>query len=108
MRASRAAAMSSFESMFPRAPRLRGKPAHAQHTLGAIRLQVGAAEKAVAGEQRQDVVPVDALGLALVDLDHMLEAEEPLEQRPVPHQVVERAHQHRRRRGAVELRLRHH
>ena len=48
---------------------------HAQHALGALVLQVGAADEAVAAEQRQHVVAVDALVLALVDLDHVLEAE---------------------------------
>ena len=43
--------------------------------------------------------------LALVDLDHVAEAEEPLEQRPIPEQVVERAEEDGRRRRAVELRL---
>ena len=75
-----------------------------QHTLGPIGLQVGAAEEPVTREQREDVVPVGALVLALVDLDHVPEAEEALEQRPVPHEVVEGAHEHRRRGSAVELR----
>jgi hypothetical protein len=59
----------------------------------------------VAGEQRQHVVAVLALVLTLVDLDHVAKAEEPLEQWPVPDEVVERAQQNRRRGGAVQLRL---
>ena len=84
--------------------RLGCEAADAQHALRAVGLQVGAAEEAVACEERQHVVAVNALVLALVDLDHVLEAEEPLEQRPVPDQVVERADEHRRRGRAVELR----
>ena len=42
--------------------------------------------------------------LALVDLDHVAKAEEPLEQRPVPDQVVEGAEEDGRGRIAVELR----
>ena len=76
-----------------------------QHALGAVGLEVGAADEPVAGEQRQHVVAVRALVLALVDLDHVAEAEEPLEEWAVPEQVVEGAEEHGRRRGAVELRL---
>ena len=68
----------------------------------AIGLQVGAADEAVADEQRQDVVAVDPLGLALVDLDQVVEAEEAPQERAVPHQVVERAQQH----GAASARRR--
>jgi len=42
--------------------------------------------------------------LPLVDLDHVLEAEEALEQQAVPHEIVERADEHRRGRLPVELR----
>ena len=105
-RASRAAAGSSFASTLPRTfgsgvnRRIRSTPSR------AVGLEVGAAEEPVAGEQRQHVVAVDALVLALVDLDHVPEAEEALEQRPVPDEVVERADEHRRRGVAVELDLR--
>src|SRR4051794_31058996 len=68
----------------PGRPRLGREPADAQDAFGAIGLHVRAAEKAVAGEQRQHVVAVQPLVLALVDLDHVLEPEHPLEQRPVP------------------------
>ena len=91
MRARRSAARSSFASTFAADARLGGEPPDAQHAFGAVGLQVGAAEEPVAGEQRQDVVAEDALVLALVDLDQVLEAEQPLEQRPVPDEVVERA-----------------
>ena len=74
-----------------------------QHAAGAVGLQVGAADEPVAEEQRQDVVAVDALVLALVHLDQVVEAEQPPEERPVPHQVVERAEEHRRSGGAVDL-----
>ena len=59
----------------------------------------------VAGEQRQHVVAVGSLVLALVDLDHVPEAEQALEQRPVPDQVVEGAEEDGRRGVAVELRV---
>ncbi len=106
MRASRVAARSSFASTLPRTPRLGGEAADPQHALGAVGLQVGPAEEAVAGEQRQDVVAVHPLVLALVDLDHVPEAEQPLEQRPVPDEVVERADEHRRRRRRRRARCR--
>ena len=79
---------------------------HAQHALGAVVLQVGAADEPVAPEQRQDVVAVDALVLALVDLDHVPEAEDALEERPVPDEVVERGEQERRRQRAARLGVR--
>ena len=53
--------------------------AHVEDALRTVRLEVGAAQDPVAGEQRQDVVAVRALVLALVDLDHVAKAEEPLE-----------------------------
>ena len=65
-----------------------------QHAARAVRLQVGAADDAVADEQRQHVVAEHALVLALVDLDQVVEAEQAAQERPVPHQVVERAQQH--------------
>src|SRR3954470_614092 len=84
--------------------RLRREAANAQDPFGPVRLHVGAADEAVAGEERQDVVAVLPLVLALVDLDHVLEAEQALEQWAVPHEVVERADEHRRRGVGVELR----
>ena len=83
--------------------RLRREPPDAQHARGAVGLQVGTTDEAVTGEERQHVVTVRALVLALVDLDDVPEAEQPLEQRPVPDEVVERADERRRRRRAVEL-----
>ena len=70
--------------------RLAGELPDAQDALGPVGLHVGSAEEAVACEQRQDVVPVDPLVLALVHLDQVLKAEQPLQQRPVPDEVVER------------------
>ena len=48
---------------------------HAQHAFRPVGLEVGTPDDPVAGEQRQDVVAVRALVLALVDLDHVAEAE---------------------------------
>ena len=104
-RARRAAARSSLAVTFPRTPRLGVEASHVEHALRAVGLEVGAADDPVAGEQRQHVVAVRALVLALVDLDHVVEAEEPLEQRPVPEQVVEGAEEDGRRGLAVELGL---
>ena len=103
MRASRVAARSSLASTSPRTPGSRREAADAQDALGTVGLQIGAPDEAVAGEQRQDVVAVHALVLALVHLDHVPEAEHALEQRPVPDEVVERADEHRRRGSAAEL-----
>ena len=55
----------------------------------ALRLQVGPAGDPVAPEEREDVVAVPALVLALVDLDQVVEAEDPARERSVPEQVVE-------------------
>ena len=103
MRARRSAARSSFASTSPRTLRLAGELPDPQDAFGPVGLHVGSAEEPVAGEQRQDVVAVDPLVLALVHLDQMLEAEQPLEQRPVPDQVVERRQEHRRGGRPVEL-----
>src|SRR5205085_11712906 len=84
---------------------LGGKAAHMGHARGAIGLEICAADGAVAGEEWEDVVAVRALVLALVDLDQVPEAEEALEQRPVPQQIVEWAEENGRCRVAVELRL---
>src|SRR6478736_808669 len=65
----------------PTHPRLGVEAPHEEHAFGAVGLEVGAADEAVAGEQREHVIAVLALVLALVDLDHMAEAEEPLQQR---------------------------
>src|SRR5579864_4996520 len=59
-----------------------------ERSVGAVVLEVGAADEPVAAEERQHVVPVDPLRLALVDLDHVPEAEAALEERPVPDEVV--------------------
>src|SRR5437016_12060001 len=61
----------------------------AEHAFGAIVLQVRPTDQTVTAKQREHVVPVDPLVLALVDLDHVAEAEEALEERAVPEQVVE-------------------
>ena len=45
-------------------------------------------------EERQDVVAVDPLGLAFVDLDHVPEAEDALEKGAIPDEVVERGEEH--------------
>ncbi len=71
--------------------------------LGPIVLEVGAAHEPVFPEQREDVVAVDPLGLALVHLDHVAKAEDALEERPVPHEVVERREEQGRRYGSVRL-----
>src|SRR5215203_6077458 len=71
--------------------------------LAAVGLEVGAADEAVSDEQWEDVVAVEPLRLALVDLDHVHEPEEPCEEWAVPHQVVERAQENRSGGSAVEL-----
>ena len=71
--------------------------------LGSVVLEVGAADEPVFPEQREHVVAVDPLGLALVDLDHVAEAEDALEERPVPDEVVERREEQRGRHASVRL-----
>ncbi len=105
-RASLAAARSSFAPHVPAHPRLGMEAPHVEDALRAVRLEVGAADDPVAGEQGQHVVAVRALVLALVDLDHVAEAEEPLEQRPVPDEVVERAERGRAAPGRRRARPR--
>ena len=61
-----------------------------QHAGRAVGLQVGAADQAVAAQEREHVVAVPPLVGRLVDLDHVAEAEEPLGERAIPDQVVER------------------
>ena len=75
----------------------------AEDALGAVVLQVGAADEAVAPQQRQHVVAVHALVLALVDLDHVPEAEHALEVGAVPDEVVEGREEHRGRQRATRL-----
>src|SRR5215212_6767123 len=60
--------------------RLRCELPDPEDALAAVRLQVGAADETVADEQREHVVAVHPLGLALVDLDHVNEAEQPREE----------------------------
>src|SRR5579884_1801453 len=74
---------------------------HAKRALRPVVLQVGAADEPVAQQQRQDVVAVHALVLALVDLDHVPKAEDALEKRAVPEEVVERREEDRRDRKSV-------
>jgi hypothetical protein len=71
----------------------------------AIGLEVGPADETVADEEWENVVAVRPLVLALVDLDHVPEAEDAFEQRPVPHDVVERRDEDGWGGGAVELLL---
>jgi hypothetical protein len=71
----------------------------------AIGLEVGPADETVADEEWEDVVAVRPLVLALVDLDHVPEAEDAFEQRPVPHDVVERRDEDGWGGGADELLL---
>jgi phage terminase Nu1 subunit (DNA packaging protein) len=59
--------------------RLAREPADAQHALGAVRLQVGSADEAVAGQEWKDVVAVRPLVLAFVHLDHVPEPEKAIE-----------------------------
>src|SRR6266404_381715 len=76
---------------------LRMEGLDAQNALGAVVLQVGAPDEPVAAEEGEHVVAVDALVPALVDLDHVPEAEDPLEIGAVPDEIVERREQQRRR-----------
>src|SRR4051794_30806505 len=75
--------------------RLRREPPDPQHALRSVRLEIRAPNDPVVEQEREDVVAVDTLVLALVDLDHVLEAEHARHERAVPHQVVERAQQDR-------------
>ena len=59
----------------PRTPGSRMERLHDERALGALGLEVGAADEAVAPQERQHVVAVDALVLPLVDLDQVVEAE---------------------------------
>src|SRR6478609_5783779 len=77
---------------------------HDEAAFAAVVLEVGTADQAVAPEERQDVVAVHALVLALVDLDHVAEAEDPLEVGAVPDEVVERAEEDGARERTVRLR----
>src|SRR5262249_25976617 len=67
-----------------------------------VGLHVGAPEQAVADEERQHVVAVHPLRRSLVDLDQMLEPEQPPDERPIPQQVVERREEDGEGGGAVE------
>ena len=78
-RARRASAASRPSSSSPRTPGSGWNALTTSVPLGALVLQVGAADEPVAPQQRQHVVAVDPLGLALVDLDHVAEAEDALE-----------------------------
>src|SRR5262245_2150838 len=71
--------------------RLPVEALEAEDALGAVGLQVAAADDPVPPQERQHVVAVHALVRALVDLDHVLEAEEAAQERAVPDEVVERA-----------------
>ena len=66
---------------------------HAQHAGGAVGLQVDAPDEAVAEQVRQHVVAVDPLRRRRVDLDAVVEVEQPLVAVAVPDQRVERAEQ---------------
>jgi hypothetical protein len=85
------------------------KGAHDEPPFLPLRLQVGAADDPVAAEEGEHVVAVLPLRSRLVDLDQMVEAEDPSREGAVPEQVVEGRQQHRRaRRRQVELRVRRH
>src|SRR5262245_26377989 len=71
-----------------------------ERPLAPLGLQVRASHDAVAPEKRQDVVAELTLVGALVDLDDVLEAEDPACERTVPEQVVERGDERRRRRAS--------
>jgi hypothetical protein len=88
--ARRLSAASRVSSSEPRTPGSGWNAFTTSVPLGPVVLEVGAADEAVLPEQREHVVAVDPLGLALVDLDHVAEAEDALEERPVPDEVVER------------------
>jgi hypothetical protein len=83
-------------------PRLGREALDLEDPAAAVGLQIGAARKAVAEEEREHVVPVGPLVLALVHLDQVVEAEQAPQERPVPHQVVERAQENRRGGGTVD------
>src|SRR5919108_2687244 len=60
------------------------KAAHAQDARAAVGLEIGPADEPAPEEEGQHVVTERALVLALVDLDHVAESEQPLGERPVP------------------------
>ena len=64
-------------------------------SLLPLRLQVEAAHDPVAAQEGEHVVAVPPLRRGLVDLDQVVEAEDPSGERPVPEQVVEGREQHR-------------
>ena len=76
-------------------------------SLLPLRLQVGPADDPVAAEEGEHVVAVPPLRRGLVDLDQVVEAEDPAREGPVPEEVVERGEQDGGRRGGqVELGVR--
>ncbi len=103
MRASLVAARSSFESTSPRTPGSRVKRRMRRTPSARSAFRSARPTNRSPASRGKDVVAVRALVLALVHLDHVPEAEEALEQRPVPDEVVERADEHRWRGRAVEL-----
>src|SRR5262249_31311254 len=83
-----------LERFRPPDSRLEVEGPHEKLPRRPIRLQVGTADEPISIQERQHVVAVDALVLAFVDLDHMAEAEDPLEERAIPEHVVERREQY--------------
>src|SRR5262245_43075643 len=70
-------------------PRLEVERLHHERSLGALGLEVGAADDAVSPDERQDVVAELPLVRALVHLDQVVELEDATRERPVPEEVVE-------------------
>ncbi len=101
MRASRASALSSASSSAPeRADAvLAVESANDEAPLLPLRLEVGAAHDPVAAQEREHVVAVLPLRSGLIDLDQVVEAEDPTRERAVPEQVVERGEEHCRAWG---------
>ena len=63
---------------------------HLEPALGAMRLGVDAADEMPVVKNRKRVVAVHALVAGCVDLDAIVEAEEPLDAIAIPEQGVER------------------
>ena len=69
-----------------------------------LRLQIGAADDPVAAQEREHVIAVLPLRRRLVDLDQVVEAEDPPREGAIPEQVVERREEYGGARGGpVEL-----
>jgi len=70
--------------------RLQPGREHPQDSAGPVALEVDPGGEVLAVQERQDVVAVHPLRRRDVDLDAVVEAEQPASPGPLPHQRVER------------------